>query len=75
MRTTVDLPKQQLQALTDVSRREQISRAEAIRRAVADYLKKHDSAASSGHSGFGLWKGRTFNALSYEYQLRGDWHR
>lgn len=75
MRTLIDLPKQQLDALTEVSKHFRISRAEAVRRAVADYLRKNDSRPGGKDVGFGLWKGRKVDALAYEARLRKEWDR
>jgi hypothetical protein len=38
MRTIVDLPKEQIKALEGYTKKEGISRAEAVRRAVASFL-------------------------------------
>jgi len=71
MRTIVDLPEEQLLALAEVCRREKISRAEAVRRAVADYASRH--AAGDAEKAFGLWRGRRIDGLSYERRLRREW--
>ena len=60
MRTIVDLPDDQVQALAEVCRREKISRAEAVRRAVTEYAKRH--AAGGAEQAFGLWRGRRSTA-------------
>ena len=71
MRTIVDLPDEQLNALAEVCKRDQISRAEAVRRAVAAYLetRRADDASS-----FGLWRGRA-DGLEYQRALRDEWDR
>jgi len=71
MRTIVDLPEEQIRALAEVCRREKISRAEAVRRAVAAYASGH--AAGDADRAFGLWRGRRIDGLSYERQLRREW--
>ena len=72
MRTIIDLPEDQLQALDGICRREDISRAEAIRRAVA-LLVRHRGAGASGIA-FGLWRGkRRIDGLRYQERLRGEW--
>ena len=55
MRTIVDLPLEQLQQLDELCRREEVSRAEAVRRAVTLLL---NSEAASPEQAFGLWKDR-----------------
>ena len=72
MRTIVDLPEDQLDALSDLCRREGISRAEAIRQAVAQYTRGKRLAT---HPAFGLWHDRPIDGLVYERPLRDEWER
>jgi hypothetical protein len=72
MRTIIDLPEDQLEALDGICRRESISRAEAIRRAVG--LLVRDRAAGASHAAFGLWRGaRAVDGLTYQDRLRQEW--
>ena len=72
VRTIIDLPVDQLDALDGICRRESISRAEAIRRAV-DLLVR-DRAAGASHTAFGLWRGsKALDGLTYQERLRGEW--
>lgn len=71
MRTVIDLPAQQVEALADICRKEGISRAEAIRRAVAVYLEA--SHAAAGADAFGLWADREADGVAYQRRLRGEW--
>ena len=71
MRTIVDLPEEQLRSLAEVCRREGISRAEAVRRAVAEYAGRH--SASDIEQAFGLWRERRRDGLTYERRLRREW--
>ncbi len=73
MRTIIELPTDQLEALADLCRREGISRAEAIRRAIAEHLRGR--RASTPDPAFGLWKGTRGDGLTYQRQLRGEWDR
>lgn len=70
MRTIVDIPDQNIAALDALCGREHISRAEAVRRAVADYLARHRDESDAA---FGLWKGRGRDGLSYQDALRDEW--
>lgn len=70
MRTIIDVPADQLDALDDVCRRDGISRAEAIRRAVALLLRQR---AGAPEQAFGLWRGRKVDGLAYERGLREEW--
>jgi len=69
MRTIVDLPAEQIRALDEICEREAISRAEAVRRAVARYVA--EESAGDADDAFGLWHGRSIDALAYEDELRG----
>jgi len=71
MRTIVDLPDEQVDALQQLGVRSNLSRAELVRRAVAEYLdKRHDTG---GDRAFGLWQRRRCDALDYEDRLRAEW--
>jgi hypothetical protein len=72
MRTIIDLPPEQLEALDGICRRDGISRAEAIRQAVA--LLTRERAASRSGVAFGLWRGsRQVDGLEYQERLRREW--
>jgi metal-responsive CopG/Arc/MetJ family transcriptional regulator len=74
MRTIIDLPKRQIEALARIGKRRRLSRAELIRQAVERYLVEH--APESG-AAFGLWKraGAAENGLAFQQRLRRDWGR
>jgi hypothetical protein len=72
MRTIVDLPSSQLEALDTLCRREGISRAEAVRRAVGEHLERH---RADREGAFGLWRSRPVDSLEYERALRAEWDR
>ena len=44
MRTVVDLPDEQIEPLKALAQQMKLSRAELVRRAVADYLRRHRPA-------------------------------
>jgi hypothetical protein len=71
MRTIVDLPDEQLAALAAVCEREGISRAEAVRRAVAEFTRTSPPGRNTG--AFGLWKRKRTPGLVYERRLRSEW--
>ena len=73
MRTIIDLPETQIEALDALCQRESISRAEAIRRAVAAHIR-HERAREPD-AAFGLWKTRPVDALKYQRRLRREWDR
>jgi hypothetical protein len=55
-----------------VCKRRHISRAEAVRLAVAGFIE-HEDVADDG-SAFGLWRDRE-DGLAYEARLRAEWDR
>ena len=71
MRTIVDLPEAQLEILDAWRRREGVSRAEAVRRAVAAYVR--EARVTGPDPAFGLWAGRVTDGLTYERRLRQEW--
>lgn len=71
MRTIVDIPEDQLAALADYCEEIGISRAEAVRRALAVFLRGR--AGASREEAFGLWKDRDEDGLAYEDRLRSEW--
>jgi metal-responsive CopG/Arc/MetJ family transcriptional regulator len=73
MRTIVELPAEQLDALEAVCQRDGISRAEAVRQAVAAYVRPHQ--ASLTKRAFGLWRARGLDGLKYQAALRREWDR
>ena len=72
MRTIIEIPDQQLEQMKPLLEQEGISRAELIRRAVSDYLKRFD-AANDDETAFGLWAKAPKDALSYQEELRSEW--
>jgi metal-responsive CopG/Arc/MetJ family transcriptional regulator len=71
MRTIVDLPEEQIKVLAEICERQKISRAEAVRRAVAEYASRH--ATGEAERAFGLWRGRGIDGLAFERRLRREW--
>ena len=71
MRTIVDLPDSQLAGLADICQREGVSRAEVVRRAVAEYLDARQVAHRD--ESFGIWRDRAVDGLAYERSMRDEW--
>ena len=71
MRTIIDLPEEQVKALSVVCQRERISRAEAIRRAVTKLLE--ETGSGDAEEAFGLWKHKKLDARKYVERLRAEW--
>jgi hypothetical protein len=70
MRTLVDIPDSQLGELAGLCKREGISRAAAIRAAIAAYLT--DRAAPPAEA-FGLWGADGPDGLAYQEKVRSEW--
>ena len=72
MRTIVELPNDQVAALDGLCRRDGISRAEAVRRAVAEHLLRNQVSEPRA---FGLWRGRRglSDGLAYQRRVRREW--
>ncbi len=73
MRTIIDLPEDQLRALDAWRRPLGISRAEAVRRAVANLLEDEDRAREAVDAAFGLWRDRAPDGLAEQERLRAEW--
>jgi Arc/MetJ-type ribon-helix-helix transcriptional regulator len=71
MRTIVDLPAEQVESLDEWCRREGVSRAEAVRRAVAEHLRKHQT--NNTKRAFGMWRDMAEDGLAYQERLRREW--
>ena len=72
MRPIIDLPQSLVQLLARICDRQQISRAEAIRRAVRDYAECFLRSEES-HAAFGIWRERKIDGLEYQRNLRSEW--
>ena len=80
MRTIVDLPKEQIEALDTYAKSKGISRAAVVREAVATYLpekkKKKDLNYWRNHPAFGSEKmPKGFDSIEYVRKLRAEWDR
>jgi hypothetical protein len=75
MRTIVDLPEEQIRALDAYSKKHGVSRAEAVRRAVAMFLPQRSQRKLdlSSHPAFGSWKRRAVDSIEFQRKLRAEW--
>jgi hypothetical protein len=73
MRTLVDIPNSELEALSALSKAEGVSRAESIRRAIKAYVELNRPLAK--HEGFGLWKDYDIDGDEYQRKIRAEWDR
>ena len=73
MRTIIEIPDEQLRALDAWRRTRGMTRAEAVRRAVAGLLQDEDEVRTAVESAFGLWRGRDIDGLAEQDRLRAEW--
>jgi hypothetical protein len=78
MRTLIDLPDEQIKALDRYRAKKKISRAEAVRRAVAAFLPRNRTPETdwANHPAFGCTKkGRKSDSTDFVRRIRGEWSR
>ena len=71
MRTIIDLPENQINAIAELCKLQGISRAEAIRRAVSEMLNHQQTAGRD--KAFGAWKDKKVNSRDFVDALRREW--
>ncbi|MFT4175798.1 MAG: ribbon-helix-helix protein, CopG family [Luteolibacter sp.] len=71
MRTIIDLPESQLGELSEYCHELGISRAEAVRRAVAQLLERREK--NSRHTAFGAWKSKKLDVPNFIREMREEW--
>lgn len=75
MRTLVNLPKEQIQALDRYRKAHKVSRAEVVRQAVAAFLPVPlGKGRFMDHPAFGSMK-RKFDSVECIRKLRSEWNR
>lgn len=79
MRTIIELTDEQVERLRELCQRENISRAEAIRRGVDLLLESdqqdEDEFEKALQAAFGSWKDCGVDAVEYQQALRAEWNR
>ncbi|TWF57107.1 CopG family transcriptional regulator [Neorhizobium alkalisoli] len=71
MRTLVELPEAEIEALDRLAQAENTSRELLIERAVRALLDKNDRQAKI--DAYGLWGNRTIDGLEFQKKVRGEW--
>ncbi len=71
MRTLIDLPDAQIQALAALCDRVRQPRTAIIREAVAEYIDRH--ATKPAAAAYGLWGPEAQDGLTYQEQARSEW--
>ena len=71
MRTLIDLPDTQIQALAALCERVRQPRAAIIREAVAEYLERRSTKPLD--AAFGLWGSEAPDGLTFQEKARAEW--
>lgn len=71
MRTLIDLPDAQIQALATLCERVKRPRAAIIRDAIAEYLERR--ATQPAAAAYGLWGAEAMDGLAYQAKVRAEW--
>lgn len=71
MRTIIDVSKDIIESLDQISKTEHRSRASLIREAVSEYLERKN--LPQAEAAFGLWKNDPVEGLEYQYRIRNEW--
>ena len=71
MRTLVDIPDAQIEALTALCARATQPRAALVREAIAEYLAKRTLPKQTG--AFGLWGAGIEDGLTFQEKARAEW--
>jgi metal-responsive CopG/Arc/MetJ family transcriptional regulator len=75
MRTVVELPDDQLAALDAWCEAHGVSRAEALRQAIARLLREEATPGAAIEATRGLWANRAEDGLAMQERLRAAWER
>jgi hypothetical protein len=76
MRTLVDIPEDAIRRLDALAAAKGWSRAEAVRRAVAEMLARDDAEdAAALMACFGAWQGKGVDGLAHQRAMRAEWER
>lgn len=75
MRTIIELPEAQIEALRKIEERHNLSRAYVIRQAIAKYVVENTVQPNA----FGAWKksanAKPVDAVAQQQALRDEWER
>lgn len=77
-RTLVDIPDNLLEHVTALAKRQDISRAELVRRALELYIEsiaENPPERNPIEATRGLWKDRCVDGVEYQRRLREEWER
>ena len=72
MRTIIDIPEEQKDALDALAENQGVSRTELVRRAIARYLEEEEISSDAS---FGIWRDLREDGVDYQNRLRDEWGR
>jgi metal-responsive CopG/Arc/MetJ family transcriptional regulator len=75
MRTVIDIPERHIAELKQIQKKHAVSRAELIRRAIAELVRCQRQSAVSERPGFGAWKLHKEDGVTYQRRMRSEWSR
>lgn len=75
MRTIVDIPDSDIAELKRIQERQSVSRAELVRRAIAEWVRNRRQSDVAVRPGFGAWKRRKEDGVAYQKRIRAEWGR
>ena len=73
MRTIIEIPEDQINALDVIRKRRHTSRATLIRSAIEYFLQRESQSSLETLPGFGAWKNQEVDGLHYQEKLRDTW--
>ena len=75
MRTLVDIPDDDIAIINAVTKAQSISRAEFIRRAIAQSLAAHrrTQKQKAREAAFGILAGRSIDGMVFQERIREEW--
>ena len=71
MKALIDISEALSKTLTEICQRENISRAELIRRAISQFVSEKKPEVI--RSAFGILKNRKIDGLAYQKKIRSEW--
>ena len=73
MRTLVDIPDGDLKKLQSLSKTRKVSRAQLVRCAISEYVKREQGDSLNQLAG--IWADRNIDGLEYQMAMREEWNR
>jgi metal-responsive CopG/Arc/MetJ family transcriptional regulator len=73
MRTIIDISAEDIAELKRIQQKQSVSRAELIRRAIAELVRCQRQISVSERPGFGAWKRHKEDGATYQKRMRSEW--